>query len=753
MFWRRACFSCTLMRRMDTQIERIRKLIGSDEGFYLVALHSFVELYMKNNFPGYEERIGRNFSDNLMYFKKHLAQSRKTPGLDSLDAIRREHTLVYQVLHDFVSLDPEEARAATSNFIGFCMATGLYGTHESQLLGIKDSLHLWDEKTSRAEEYENLRNVKWQLFELKQEHKELINHLAEFEAAKDRVVTLEAQLRILEHRIKLKSESPQHSRIADAKLSKEKGEVKEELQQKIKDLEKMARIRDYLTKLSRLATYTRTRSDYEKQVLTLSEEQADALARINLNTDFLIQGAAGTGKTLVLLKALQKAVVQRETQGVLWSPEEENAGDSILLLSYTKTLVKYNKYLASLLDIQSGGKDQIDTADSFIFQLLKYFNPDCEVNFNILSELVTKYMHSGKYATGLNYQQLYAEIEDFIYANKISREEYCTELIPRTGMGFSLTKEERILVWNIKTDLEAAMLERKSLSRGFAHNLICASIEQSGTPRQFMYGYVFVDESQDLKPADLWILKAVAGRHIILAGDVDQTIYGVTQPYTKAEIDIQGKTKILKMNHRSTIPIITLSEEFKERVRTKGEQSKTGLAEGFREGPVPELFVESGEDKLLQFLYSKLEILLTHIQYDPGNINILVPTRKLVAKIESFLSGKGIKTIQYTDDRFEFSDTDAVRISTLHSAKGLDMPVVMLFLPYWPFSSGSNYTPVAQTRLSNNLLYVAMSRAMDILDLFIDTEISGDSPIKELVETYDEVFTKNRKMKKQKPQD
>lgn len=724
-------------------------MIGSDEGFYLTALHAFVEGHMKRHFPGYGEQLGRSFTDNLLYYKKYLLQTRKGPGIDALDSIRREHILVQQVLHDFISLDPEEARAATMNFIGYCTATGIYDTHAQDLEQLKQFLHLWDEKTSRAQEYEQLRNIKWQLFELKQEHKDLITQLADFETAKDRIITLEAQLRILEHRLKIKSASPQSpaGRTSESKLVKEHTEVKEELQQKIKDLEKMARIRDYLTKLSRLTAYTRTRSDYEKQVLTLSEEQADALSRISLNTDFLVQGAAGTGKTLVLLKALQKAVIQRETQGVLWDGEKDGSSDSILLLSYTKTLVKYNKYLAALLDIHSGGKDQIDTADSFIFQILKHFYPDCEVNFSILSELATRLLHGGGYPTSLNHQQLTAEIEDFIYANKVSKDEYCTQLIPRAGMGFSLTREERVLVWNIKTELEKAMMQRKSLSRGYAHSLICERIEQTGTPPSFMYGYVFVDESQDLKSADLYILKAVAGRHIILAGDTDQTIYGVTQPYAKAEIDIQGKTKILKLNHRSTIPIIALSEEFKERVKTKGEQSRPGPSEGFREGPVPELFIETGEEKLLQFLYSKLEILLTHIQYDPGNINILVPTRKLLSKVETYLNQKGVATIQYADERFEFADTKAVRISTLHSAKGLDMPVVMLFLPYWPFSSGSNYTPVAQTRLSNNLLYVAMSRAMDILDLFIDTEISGDSPVKELIETYDQVFTKTRKMK------
>ena len=738
---------------MEERLKRIRKLIGSDEGFYLVALHSFIELYMKRHFPNYQDRFGRSFSDNLLFFKKYLSDGGGIKHPEVFDSIRREHTLVNQIIHDFISLDPEEARAATSNFIGFCNAVGVAGRHSDLLGDITGSLHLWDEKTSRAEDYEHLRNAKWQLFELKQENKDLIARLGEYSDARDRAVTLEAQLKILEARLKSHKESAgkfdSFAKQKEAQLQKEKGEVKEELQQKIKDLEKMARIRDYLTKLKRLTNYTRTRADYEKQVLTLSDEQNDALERISLSTDFLIQGPAGTGKTLVLLKALQKAVVQRETQGSLWEEGNDLHENSILLLSYTKTLVKYNRYLAALLDIHSGGKDKIDTADSFIFQLLTHFRPGGEIDFSILSELSASVLNKGGHQISLSSQQLEAEIEEFIYGNKISRREYCEDMVPRKGMGFNLAKEERTLVWNIKESLESRMDGLKKYSRGYAHTLISDAIERSGVPDEFSFGYVFVDESQDLKPVDLWILKNITRRHIILAGDIDQTIYGMTQPYTKAGIDIQGKSKILKQNHRSTTPIITLAERFRCRMNKEEPSDRKEFSKGFREGPVPELFVEMNEEKLLQFLYSKLEILTTHLQYDPGNINILVPTRKLIARIKTFLEQKGIRTIQFSDDRFEFVDTSAVRISTLHSAKGLDMPVVMLYLPYWPFGTGTSYTPAAQTRLSNNLLYVAMSRAMDILDIFITAEISEDPPLKELIGVYNGVFTDSRKMKKQ----
>ncbi|PKL24601.1 MAG: hypothetical protein CVV47_09185 [Spirochaetae bacterium HGW-Spirochaetae-3] len=57
------------------------------------------------------------------------------------------------------------------------------------------------------------------------------------------------------------------------------------------------------------------------------------------------------------------------------------------------------------------------------------------------------------------------------------------------------------------------------------------------------------------------------------------------------------------------------------------------------------------------------------------------------------------------------------RVSTLHSAKGLDFPVVLLFLDRAPFF-GTGYDDESIERMSANLVYVAMTKAMDRLDVF-----------------------------------
>ncbi|MBF9015834.1 MULTISPECIES: 3'-5' exonuclease [unclassified Oceanispirochaeta] len=70
--------------------------------------------------------------------------------------------------------------------------------------------------------------------------------------------------------------------------------------------------------------------------------------------------------------------------------------------------------------------------------------------------------------------------------------------------------------------------------------------------------------------------------------------------------------------------------------------------------------------------------------------------------------------------------TGKVRISTLHSSKGLDMPVVLLFLPHLILPQ-QNLDAEASHQLKKNLLYVSMTRTMDLLNVFRKDEI--DEPI------------------------
>ena len=53
----------------------------------------------------------------------------------------------------------------------------------------------------------------------------------------------------------------------------------------------------------------------------------------------------------------------------------------------------------------------------------------------------------------------------------------------------------------------------------------------------------------------------------------------------------------------------------------------------------------------------------------------------------------------------------------MHSSKGLDFPIVLLFLYKEPFT-GFYYDDETRHKMTRNLIYVAMTRAMDHLNVF-----------------------------------
>jgi len=68
-------------------------------------------------------------------------------------------------------------------------------------------------------------------------------------------------------------------------------------------------------------------------------------------------------------------------------------------------------------------------------------------------------------------------------------------------------------------------------------------------------------------------------------------------------------------------------------------------------------------------------------------------------------------------------DDESIRFSTLHSAKGLDFPVVLLFLPNLEkIYTDDSYDDKVREKITKNILYVAMTRAIDMLNIFVTPE-------------------------------
>ncbi|HVO40091.1 MAG TPA: UvrD-helicase domain-containing protein [Spirochaetia bacterium] len=705
---------------LDERLERLLALAGTDEGFFVLALHSFIEAWAADALPA---GASDSFPEIIRQYADHLrAQGRPQAELRVFRRIVQEHAVTNKVRHSFARLDREEALAAIHNFLEFCAACRI---GSSALEKFRRSLDLWDEKRSPRETSQELARIRVELIAAQKDNRKLLGQTEAWARDKLRLAELDGEA------LRLSAELEREKARATAKaarLDELRRDLNALVMEKKKLAEQLSAYRDldqYVDHVSRFSLYTRTRMDYERSVMKLTPEQSEALEGIRPGHDFLIRGGAGTGKTIVLLHALAR--VRRERRGEL----ELRPGRRTLFLTYTTTLVKYDRYVAEILK-EAGTDDLIVTADSFFLSRLKSLGQRQRVDYGVIPRLADK-LNTTTFFTAA---ELAVEVEDFIFGNLVTRREYVEEKIPRRGMRQPLTAVQREAVWGVRDSMAAEMEHDGVLSKNYSRIKMIEFLEQHpGDGRLADLDVAFVDESQDLSAADLRALKLMTSRGLVMAGDTGQSIYGLSSPYKRAGVDISGRSRVLHTSFRCTVPIRDVTEAYRRLSGLEDEEAEATAA--FRDGPVPELYTASGREELARLLLRKAALFIERLSYDPENIAVLAPTKTDLAFIGDMLGHAGYHYANVRDDDFSFKQEKTIRLSSLHSSKGLDFAVVLLYLPSLP--PRTEYDERAGETLVRNLIYVAMTRAMDNLNVFTlegAHEGQRDEPLQDLVRVF-----------------
>jgi len=683
----------------EERLARLLRLAGSDEGFFVLALHSFVESHARADHPplAYFDRF-----PELLWAYGDVLKSRGVPvdRLAPLTRISKEHLLTNQVRHTFARLDAEEVLAATHNFLAFCEVCGIAS---KALGGLRAALQAWDERRSPLERSTELRRMRDELVAARQDNRRLLERLGAFERDAALAAELGRKVEVLDAEVRRERERADAKAGRVDELRRALNDAKVERGRLLGELEGYRDLERYLGHLARFTLYTRTRRDYERSLMRLTPEQREAVDEIRPGHDFLIRGGAGTGKTIVLLHAFERARKARDAELGFGRPAR------MALLTYTTTLVKYDRYLAAVLRA-TGVDDLISTADAFFLARLRRIEARARVDYGIVARLVAS-LNGTEF---LSNAELAAELEDFLFANAVSREEYLEDVVLRRGMRQPLSAQQRALVWGVRARVIDEMERAGTLSKNWSRLRLIEHLERTpGDPAVCDVDLAYVDESQDLTAVDLKALKLMTRRGLVLAGDAGQIIYGVGSPYRRAGIDISGRTRVLRTSFRTTCPIQEAADRYRALTRREEDEPNP---QAFREGPVPELYTAATREELDRLLLARVALFVDTLGYDPENVTVLAPTRADVARVGQLLARAGRAVANIHDDAFSFSQTGAVRLSTLHSSKGLDFPVVLLYLPGLP--GRGDFDEAAGDTLARNLIYVAMTRAMDNLSVF-----------------------------------
>ena len=726
------------MNQLEEDLERIIKAKNADLGLFILAMHSLMERCLCEKYSDGVYDTENTFGTLINRYTNDFYNSHGKPiykGAEklrlsdedwkihkTLNTIYKNHSLANDVRHRFETKTPEEAQTTVNCFLAFAKAEN-WGRLQA-LEEIKRELENWDsrspyqspELTKAIKEIEQLKKENENLAEKANSLSELQNQLKVLTSKENLLKTeLEEKQNKLSKKDAKLDEMRKTSFEKMQKLQKEKNEILEQL----KDFETTKK---YLSYLEKIAFYTKTRHDYESSVIKLTSEQQDVLQQINMNKDFLVKGSAGTGKSLVLLKTLEKAINTLKSE-----LDFDSVENHFRLLTYTKSLVKYNQYVTKILGADVP-EETITTADSFLVSMLKRFFPEKNITYKFENSFES--LFECEKFTAL---EVFTECQEFIWANCISKKDYVEKVCDRTGMKKPIKKEERLFLWETLENAEKKLEEQKMWPRNFAAKRIIEAMEQAikNEETDFCAEYSFVDEAQDLPPVILALIKKSTKRAVFLAGDSDQSIYRKGFNWNLSGIDIRGRSKILKTNFRNTNQIHEFAENYRKKFKNM-DQSTQPLS--FRPGPPVEISTGKNTDDLMNQIVQQVKMLLNALNYDEENICIITNQKQKLEKIQKLLdTNLGVKSFQILDDQFDFAETKGIRLCTMQNCKGLDFPVVLFLADhrvqgmeqYSAFDSETYYEQ------QYNMVYVCLTRAMEMLHIFT-VPTSEFKPFKDL---------------------
>ncbi len=241
---------------------------------------------------------------------------------------------------------------------------------------------------------------------------------------------------------------------------------------------------------------------------------------------------------------------------------------------------------------------------------------------------------------------------------------------------------------------------------------------------------IFVDETQDMNPLQLGLLREMAGDDpdLFCVGDPNQSIYGFNGASPQVMVDLLETwpdTVVLDLtrNHRSTARIVAVAD-------TLLEAGAAGLNPARDDGEVPMVRAYDTDDEEARHVAAWLAA-----RHRPGSpwrsMAVLARTNAQLEPVAAALEAAGVPFEKRGPEhspasdlmagpepwtrRLDDDEADAVALSTIHRAKGLEFAHVAAI--GWAEGQLPHYTSTHPSELAEEqrLAYVALTRAESTL--------------------------------------
>jgi addiction module RelE/StbE family toxin len=447
-------------------------------------------------------------------------------------------------------------------------------------------------------------------------------------------------------------------------------------------------------------------------LLKLDAEQKAFVSRFERPTPegpWLLKGGPGSGKSVVALYCI-KALLDQEAAKL---PGQQKPL-RILLTTYTNSLVNASRELSRRLDetdidhkIDVRTVDKVATAVAGPSGVALKSGSDKVVRDaanEALQQCNREHKSFSFQKKDLRY--LLDEFEWVIVGQDLESVEEYVDRADRTGRRRALGRVQRQHVWSLYEKFTAE-LEKQGLALWIDRQ---RDALKKAKPK---YDYVFIDEAQDLKPVGVRFLLKLAQRpqNVFLTADSNQSIYGTGMSWARVAEDLQvhGRAQILRKNYRTTKEIWHAVSQ----LSPAAEDRETSAIEPVYSGPSPLLVMYNDLDewsgRLNRFIFDALR----EERLGPDSAAVLVSRNNEAAAVVARISPK-FRPKAFTSKTLDIA-YPGLKVLTMHAAKGLEFPVVVIAaanddrLPGSPFFGTD---PDDHLSRQHRLLFVGATRAM-----------------------------------------
>ncbi len=419
-----------------------------------------------------------------------------------------------------------------------------------------------------------------------------------------------------------------------------------------------------------------------------------------------VTGGAGTGKTVVAMHRARHLA---------------RSGQRVLLTSFVHTLCRnIDRNLRVLCNEEERKSITVETVDAAALALVRASGT--RVGFATSDDVRAALGASAVYAGALNDRDfLEAEWDRVVAAQGlVTWTEYRDA--KRTGRGRALSASERKQAW---AAFERAIERLESAGKLPSHILMRRASESLTSGKVASpYDAVIVDELQDLTPAALRFVAALAAKRpdaVMLLGDGGQRIYPGGFSLKALGIDVRGRSRVLRLNYRTTRQIQRAADQILGGTTDDldGATEDRSGTQSLLSGPPPALRGFKSGDEHDSFIIASIQRLMKE-GLAPREVAVFARTGEVVKAIRDCLHRAEIPYEELDRDT-DVSAAQGVCLGTMHRAKGLEFKAVIVArcdegsLPPASILARTKDPSdrEAVVALHRQLLYVAVTRARD----------------------------------------